>query len=442
MNSLVSAYCKGWAASVCPSFFTLFSGALFIVLMAGGCQQQPAPVLIEPVPVFRTGAEVLYENDFASFQGMTVGLVVNHTARVDTVHLGDLVEQAEGVVLGAFFGPEHGIRGDADAGEEIADGVDRKTGVPVYSLYGKQKKPAQSALEELDALVFDIQDIGARFYTYISTMGYAMQAAAEAGIPFYVLDRPNPLGGEYVSGFVREAGFESFVGLYPIPIAHGLTAGELARMIKGEAYLEGLENLDLRIIEIEGWQRALRWPALNRDWRPPSPNIPDFETALIYVGSCLFEAVSASEGRGTYAPFKQLGASWINSQTLVDTLNTFGLEGVAFSTKAFTPESIIGMSSNPRFKDQPLQGVMIEVTDMTAFDPLSTGIHLVHAFYEQAPASEKDSFFNSRWMGLLSGGDRLVTQFEAGKSPADIIDSWQEDVSGFKQSRAQYLLYD
>ncbi len=443
MKSLVSTYCERGAASGCPSFFIQFFAALSATFFIGGCQQQPAPpVLIEPVPVFKTGAEVLKENGFNAFEGMTVGLIVNHTARVDTVHLGDLVQQAEGVRLGAFFGPEHGIRGDADAGEEIADGVDKQTGVPVYSLYGKQKKPEQSALEGLDALVFDIQDIGARFYTYISTMGYAMQAAAEAGIPFYVLDRPNPLGGTYVSGFVREAGFESFVGLYPIPIAHGLTAGELARMIKGEAYLDGLEELDLRIIEMQGWERAMRWPSVDRDWRPPSPNIPDFETALIYVGSCLFEAVSASEGRGTYAPFKQLGAPWVNSTALVDTLNAFALDGVVFSSRSFTPQSISGMSSNPRFKDQKLQGVAIEVTDVATFDPVATGIHLVYAFYEQAPANEKESFFNSRWMGLLSGGDRLLAQFKSNKKPGEIIDSWRDEVSGFKQTRAPYLLYD
>ena len=407
------------------------------------CETQTAsePIEQEVVVPLLTGAEVLARDDFQRLSGMSVGLVVNHTARVDSMHLGDLVQQSSNVTLAAFFGPEHGIRGDADAGEEITDGLDVQTGVPVYSLYGQQKKPTQASLEGIDALVFDIQDVGARFYTYISTMGYAMQGAAEAGIPFYVLDRPNPLG-DYTSGFVLDPSYESFVGLYPIPVAHGLTVGELAKMIQGEAMLPGLENLDLRVVEMEGWNRSDKWPALSRSWRPTSPNIPDFETALIYLGTCFFEAVSASEGRGTRMPFKQIGASWVDETALVDSLNNFALPGVSFSGKSFTPESIAGMSSNPRFKGEAQQGVFIEVTDVDAFDPVRTGIHLLYAFYQQAPEAEKPAFINGRWMGLLAGTDRLEAQLVANLKPGDIIQSWDEELASFRARRTPYLIYE
>ncbi|MEM8484577.1 MAG: DUF1343 domain-containing protein [Bacteroidota bacterium] len=429
---MLSRQCNSkWAASSC-----LF----FIVLFFAACAPATQTPEVEAPPVVRlkTGADVLHQSGFALFEGKTIGLVVNHTARVDSMHLGDLVEQAPNVKLGAFFSPEHGIRGDADAGEEIADGVDQKTGLPVHSLHGKERKPAQEDLVGLDALVFDIQDIGARFYTYISTMGYAMQAAAEAGIPFYVLDRPNPLGGNYVAGFVLEEAFSSFVGLYPVPVAHGLTVGELARMIKGEGYLDGLENLALHVVEMEGWDRTQKWPATGRTWRPTSPNIPDFTTAVAYIGTCFFEAVDASEGRGTRTPFTQVGASWLDAQVLVDSLEAAQLPGVAFSRASFTPESIADMSRNPRFEGELQQGVHIEITDLETFDPLETGMHLLAGFYAQALEND---FVNKSWMGRLAGTDQLAELLEMQVPPAQIVDAWEEDVHQFTQARQPYLLY-
>ncbi len=431
---------SGFGTSLKP-ILIVFAVMCLFCLSACQTQTAPEPAEQEVVIPLLTGAEVLARDDFAMLSGKSVGLVVNHTARVDSMHLGDLVQQSSNVTLAAFFGPEHGIRGDADAGEEISDGLDVQTGVPVYSLYGQQKKPTQASLEGIDALLFDIQDIGARFYTYISTMGYAMQGAAEAGIPFYVLDRPNPLG-DYTSGFVLDPAYESFVGLYPIPVAHGLTVGELAQMIQGEAMLPGLENLDLRIVEMEGWDRSDKWPALSRAWRPTSPNIPDFETAVIYVGTCFFEAVAASEGRGTRTPFKQVGASWIDETALVDSLNNFALPGVSFSGKVFTPESIAGMSSNPRFKGEAQRGVFIEVTDVQSFDPVRTGVHLLYAFYQQAPESEKQAFINERWMGLLAGTDRFQEQLASNMLPDEIIHSWAEELESFRLRRAPYLIYE
>src|SRR5262245_2201020 len=233
-----------------------------------------------PTQPIATGAEVLEASGFAALAGKRVGLITNHTGLVRGEHLADLLHKAPNVKLTAIFAPEHGFRGTAEAGAKVRDNVDAKTGVPVFSLYGASRKPTPQMLRNVDVLVFDIQDVGARFYTYIATMGLAMQAAAAARIPFLVLDRPNPLGGDYVSGFVLEPALRSFVGQYPIPIVHGLTVGELARMIQGEKWLEGLDTLELSLVQMRGWRRSMRWPQTGRTWVATSPNIPTFEAAL------------------------------------------------------------------------------------------------------------------------------------------------------------------
>lgn len=395
-----------------------------------------------PTGPVRSGAQVLADSGFAALQGMRVGLVVNHTARVDTAHLADRLAAAEDVELAALFGPEHGIRGTADAGEKVDDGRDARTGAPVYSLYGETRKPTPAMLEGLDALVFDIQDVGARFYTYISTMGLAMQAAAEADLPFYVLDRPNPLGGTRAEGFVLDTAYTSFVGQYPIPVTHGLTVGELAAMIQGEAWLPGLENLDLRVVEMDGWQRSMPWDATGQPWIKPSPNIPDVETALVYPGTAFFEGTSASEGRGTRTPFTLVGAPWADGQALADTLNARGLPGVRFEAAAFTPESIEGMASSPKLEGTPLEGVRLAVTDPQTFAPVAAGVHVLHAFYQQAPDDVRaDDFFNDRWLRLLAGTPRLQEQLEAGARPEAIIASWQDEAAAFDTLRTPYLRY-
>jgi len=396
-----------------------------------------------PPAALQTGAQTLAAGSFDALAGQRVGLIVNHTARVDTAHLIDRIHRAPNVELGALFGPEHGLRGTADAGEKVADGVDDRTGAPIYSLYGASRQPTAEQLEGLDALVFDIQDVGARFYTYISTMGLAMQAAAANDVPFIVLDRPNPLGGNYVSGFVREPEQTSFVGQYPIPIAHGLTVGELARMIQGEAMLPGLDSLDLRVIELTGWERANRWPATGRNWIPPSPNLPTFETALVYAGACFFEATSASAGRGTQRPFLQLGAPWPEavSQALVDTLNGRGLPGVTFEPASFTPESIPNMASSPRLEGTALHGIRYRITNGDAFQPVEAGMHVLHAFHQEAAAQGDTLIARPEWLARLAGTPRLHTMLEDGAAPSAIIQAWTEEVEAFRAQRQPYLLY-
>lgn len=408
-----------------------------ILLLVAGCRAEA--VEVSPAPV-RTGAQVLAASGFTALDGLRVGLIVNPTARVDSVHLIDLVDAAPNVTLAALFGPEHGLRGTADAGARVADGRDARTGVPVYSLYGRTRRPTPAMLAGLDALVFDIQDVGARFYTYISTMGLAMQAAADAGLPFFVLDRPNPLGGERMAGFVLEPAHTSFIGSYPIPIQHGLTVGELARMIRGEGWLPGLDSLDLRVIPMTGWRRSMRWPETGLPWIPPSPNIPDVETALVYPGAAFIEGTPASEGRGTRSPFRQLGAPWADARALADTLNARGLPGVRFEPVTFTPESIPGMATHPKLEGTPVHGIRYVLTDRAAFRAVETGVHVLHALFHQAP--DPGVFLNRDGLARLAGTDRLAEGLAAGARPDALIREWQAEVTAFARKRTPYLLYD
>ncbi len=420
--------------------------ALFAMLLpSSGCDaplDDVAPAESDSGLEVRSGAGAAAANQFALLEGQRVGLIVNHTAQVDSVHLIDLMAAAPGVEITALFGPEHGLRGEYAAGEKITDGRDEATGAPVYSLYGDSRAPTSAMLDSVDVLAFDIQDIGARFYTYISTLGLSMQAAAREGIPFVVLDRPNPLGGERVAGFIMEPQYESFVGMYPIPIQHGMTVGELARMIQGEGFLEGLDSLDLRVVEVENWSRGMLWPGTGLPWIAPSPNIPEFDNALVYPGAALFEATSASEGRGTQNPFVLLGAPWVDAEALVDTLNNRDLPGVRFEQARFTPEAIPGMAPYPDLEGQQLQGLRYVVTEPEAFKPVATGIHVLYAFYLQAPEQLEPPFINNpEWLARLSGTDTLYDMLMSGATPREIIDAWDQEVETFRDRREPYLLY-
>ena len=388
----------------------------------------------------RTGAELLVESGFARLQGLRVGLIANHTSLVGGRHLSDLLAEAPGVDLRALFGPEHGIRGDTDDGVGVGDTVDTATGVPVYSLYGQRRSPPTGVLDSLDVLVFDIQDVGARFYTFISTMGHSMRAAALAGVPFLVLDRPNPLGGELVDGFVLEPGHESFVGLYPIPVQHGMTVGELALMIRGEKWLPDLDSLDLEIVRMEAWSRSMLWPDTGREWVPTSPNIPSFEAALVYPGTCFFEGTTASEGRGTETPFLSIGAPWLDAARAEARLSAAGLEGVTFTATTFTPVSIPGKDTHPKHQDVELQGIRIGVTDAAKVRPLAVGLHLLLAFATDPAAPE--NFIRAPGLARLSGGERLAAFVAAGADPDSVVASWRDEVDAFVRTMQPYLLYD
>lgn len=393
----------------------------------------------QPVTV---GAEVLAASGFAALAGKRVGLITNQTGRIGTEHLADLLSRAANLKLAAIFAPEHGLRGQAEAGAAVRGGLDANTGVAIHSLYGATRKPTPAMLREVDVLVFDIQDVGVRFYTYISTMGLAMQAAAAARIPFLVLDRPNPLGGLYVCGFVLEPPLRSFVGEYPIPIVHGLTVGELARMIRGEKWLGGLDALELDVVAMQGWQRSMRWPATGRAWVATSPNIPSFEAALVYPGMGLVGETDVNEGRGTPTPFSVFGASWIDGPRLVRSLNALGLPGVTFRAEAFTPRSIPGVAAHPRFVGVALSGVRIAVADVEKIEPLEIGVHVLAGIAAEARARGVAPLFpNLKMFHAVAGTRRLGDMLLAGSDGGSIIRAWQSEVAAFKGRRARYLLY-
>jgi len=296
----------------------------------------------------------------------------------------------------------------------------------------------------VDALVFDVQDVGTRFYTYITTMGQAMQAAAEADLRFVVLDRPNPLGGTATAGFLLEPAHQSFVGRYPIPVVHGLTVGELARMIKGEGWLPGLEDLDLRVVSMDNWSRSMQWPDTKRDWRPPSPNLPTWETALLYPGMGFFEGVRVNEGRGTDRPFLPIGLPWSDAaaRAVVDTLRRRPLGGVQVDTATVRPTSRPQAAPSPRFEGDTLHGFRLSVTDRRAVEPVAIGIHALHATYQQAQV-EGDTAFISRpdHLTRLAGTDRLISLLREDVAADSIIASWARAQPRFRTRREPYLLY-
>jgi uncharacterized protein YbbC (DUF1343 family) len=389
----------------------------------------------------KVGAEVLRDHGYSELSGKRVGLVTNNSAAVGEKLIADLMLASGKVKLVAIFAPEHGFKCQKEDGVKIAGSIDELTGVPVYSLYGAVLKPTPEMMRGVDVLVFDIQGIGARFYTYISTMGLAMQAAAEMRIPFVVLDRPNPLGGDYVSGPVLEKEQTSFTGEYPIPIAHGMTIGELALMIKGERMLLGLENLELSIIKVAGWKRSMNWPETGLKWIRTSPNIPDFETALLYPGICLFEGTSVSVGRGTLEPFKLVGFPGINSGELAMALNRMNLPGVRFDQTAFTPGSIPGMSSNPVYQSRKIPGIKITITDLHKYRSVETGVYILSTLYRSLSSKERERFFS--WSGFdhLAGTSTLRLAVERGLPPREIIAAWKNKREQYLEKRDKYLLY-
>ena len=390
-----------------------------------------------------TGAQVLVSEDFRKLAGARVGLIVNQTSRSGNAHLADLFAASDAVELVALFAPEHGLRGDAHAGEEVVDSRDTRTEVPVYSLYGKNHTPTADMLRGVDTLVFDIQDVGARFYTYITTMGLAMQAASRSGIRFVVLDRPNPLGGEYVSGFVMRDANRSFVGKYRIPIVHGMTVGELAQMIKGEAFLPGLTKLDLRVIAMRSWSRAMRWPETGLDWVNPSPAIVDYQTALIYPGMGLFEAASVNYGRGTDEPFRLIGAPWIDADRLADDINELELAGLRVEPTRYTPRSTGARAFDPAFAGEEVPGVRLWIDEPTRVQPVEAGVHFLAAVARHAREAGRGSVIDKRaWLAKISGTKQLARMIDAGKDADAIIAGWREEIWKFRALRAPYLLYE
>lgn len=369
-----------------------------------------------------------------------MGLVCNPTS-VDARlrHAADLLAAAPGVILAALFGPEHGVRGDAQYMVAVGEERDPRTGVPAFSLYGDRPeslKPSPAQLAGLDALVFDIQDVGARYYTYQATMMLCMEAAAAAGLPFLVLDRPNPIGGLAVEGPALRPGFESFCGLHDLAVRHGMTVGELARLFRAERRLD----LDLEVVPCEGWRRGMRFRDTGLPWVLPSPNMPTPETALVYPGMCLLEGTNLSEGRGTTKPFELFGAPWLDGHALAAALSADRLPGVRFRPASFVP-------AWDKHAGARCHGVELHVTDPAAFRPFRTGLACVARAREQDPArfrwrSEPYEFVAGiPAFDLLCGSSREREAIESGAPPGALFAHLRAEERAFGARRAAYLAY-
>ncbi|MFF7165905.1 exo-beta-N-acetylmuramidase NamZ domain-containing protein [Streptomyces sp. NPDC008086] len=378
----------------------------------------------------RTGFENLAASAYAQLSGDRVGIVTNPTGVTrDVRHIVDVMHADDRVNLRAVFGPEHGFRGTAQAGGSEGRYDDPATGLPVYDTYLKSGQPLADIFTAsgVDTIVFDIQDVGARFYTYIWTLYDCMDAARLAGKRFVVLDRPNPVTGRSAQGPVLHKEFATFVGREPVSQAHGMTVAELARLFNGE-FLTA--PVPLETVRMTGWRRSHFYDASGLPWVPPSPNMPTPETALVYPGTCLFEGTNLSEGRGTTRPFELLGAEGIDGRWAA-AANELGLPGVRFREAYFAP-------TFSKFQGKTIGGVQIHVHDRAAYDPVRTGIGLL------VTAKKVWSGFGWRpdnWIDKLTGSTRVRTMIDAGAGPDDVVADWQRELAAFRRIRKEYLLY-
>jgi uncharacterized protein YbbC (DUF1343 family) len=383
-------------------------------------------------PRVKPGVDVLLEKPSEYLGSRRVGLITNPTGVTSSLTSTiDAFHRHPEIKLKAIFGPEHGARGDAQDAESIGPNVDGATGLPVHSLYGEVMKPTAEMLEGIDALVFDIQDVGARFYTYASTLKYALESASEHGIGIIVLDRPNPINGVSIEGSMMEPVFESFVGLHPMPIRHGMTIGELALLMNEE------KRAELKVVGMEGWGREMWFDETGLPWVQPSPNIPTPDTATVYPGTCLFEGVNVSEGRGTTRPFEYIGAPWIDGWRWAEALNGLGLDGVIFRACHFIPIF-------SKYAGEQCGGVQIHVTERTRYRPVETALHMLAAAMSLWPGDfdwlppVHDGRFH---FDLLAGTDKTREFLIKGVDVGEIVEGWRDDISAFEELREEYLLY-
>ncbi|MEN2993748.1 MAG: DUF1343 domain-containing protein [Thermodesulfovibrio sp.] len=373
------------------------------------------------------------------FYGVKAGLLI-HPASVNKkiIHTKDILLKSKKIKITAFFGPQHGIFGNTqDNMIEWESFIDKKTGIPVYSLYGKTRKPTYEMLKNIDLFIVDLQDIGARYYTFIWTMALCMEACEELGIPMIVLDRVNPIGGEITEGPLLNPNFSSFVGLHPLPIRHGMTIGEIALYFRDRFY----PKLDLTVIPLKGWRRIQWFDETGLPWVMPSPNMPTLHTATVYPGMCLFEGTIISEGRGTTRPFEIFGAPFIEPEKLVKRLKDFKLNGVIFRPLYFTP-------TFNKFSGELCGGAQIHVTDRKKFKPFKTAVAILIAICDLYPNIKlwrKPPYeyeFEKLPFDILAGSERLRKEIEKGVSLKDMESWWIKDTYAFEKIRKHYLLYD
>lgn len=405
-----------------------------LTVFLGACSQSSTS---QTSPMVLNGLDVLERNNFAELEGMRVGLITNATGvNKRLVSNIDLLHQAENVQLVALFGPEHGVRGDIDAGAYVETYIDERTGITVYSVYGSTRKPTPEMLQGIDILVYDIQDVGSRSYTFISTMGLAMEAAAENGIKFMVLDRPNPLGGK-IEGNITEPDYISFVSQFAIPYVYGLTSGELAKMLNGERMLTNGVQVDLTVIPMEGWHRNMTFEDTGLPWVPTSPHIPHRHSAIFYTATGIIgELHTLSEGVGYTMPFELMGAPWINAQDMADRMNNLGLEGITFRPKTWRPYY-------GRHHGEVLHGVQLYIDDFFNLNIMSIQFLFMQEHHILHP--DKNPFDTTpariRMFDRVMGSSTPRLLFSENFRFSDIEDFLNKDVEAFRELSRPYHLY-
>ena len=388
------------------------------------------------------GLNVLFKERLPLVEGRSIGLITNQTG-VDPQFRSNLTLFAEHpkVQLTALFSPEHGVSGSAQGGVHIPSATGEGQQIPIHSLYGETRQPTPEMLTGIGALVYDIQDVGSRFYTYISTLFRSMNAAAANNVDFIVLDRPNPIRGDRVEGNELQPAFRSFIGETSLIIRHGMTVGELAQFFKAETDLASSPKLDqdssqLDVVPMHGWCRSMWYDQTELPWVPPSPNMPTIETATLYPGTCLIEGTNLSEGRGTTKPFEWIGAPWIDSERWGDTLNNLDLPGTHFRPIHFTP-------TFSKYADQPCHGVQVHATDRDRFRAVEVALHLIATaqcdYPDQFEFQENSGHY---FFDLLAGTDELRLRLMERESPTEIVQSWEEEVKKFTERCRPHLLYD
>ncbi len=420
-----------------------YSICLLLILLSLSCTRRQSDGSQAPregrEPIVKTGLDVVVASGFDFFKGKRVGIVCNHTAcDGQGRHIVDLFHDNGDCRVTVIFGPEHGFRGTHADGSTITDEVDSLTGARIFSLYGSNFRPTPEMLKDVDVLVYDIQDVGVRFYTYISTMTYAMQSAFENGIPFVVLDRPNPIRGDRIEGASLEPDYRSFVGSHPTPIRYGLTVGELAMLIYGEGWVPQTVNSSLFVVEMEGWKREIWFDETGLPWIAPSPNMTDLNTAIVYPGFCLLEGTNLSEGRGTPEPFLKFGAPWVNRESLAAALNRLELPGIQFDAATFTPVNIPDRAVHPKYEGQACQGVQVRITDRNELAPVVAMIRILNTIRNLYP---DDFEFRDNHLDRLFGSAAFRLQVTNRLPVEPLLERCRRDAEAFGKLGDQYKIY-
>lgn len=391
---------------------------------------------------FEVGADRLIPEYSHLIDGKRLALVSNHTGRLsDGIHLVDLLHKYPHAELNVLFGMYHNIRIlDYSIPRDEQKTIDQETGITKYSLYFDIHKPTKEMLEGIDIIIFDIQEVGVRFFEHINVLGFVMEAAAENNIEMIVLDRPNPITGLYVDGFVADDEFlYRFSSYGKLPAVHGMTIGEIALMYNGEKMLQSGGAVDLKVIKLKGWNRSKWFDQIGREWFKPSPNLISLESVIAYAGTCLFEGLNVSEGRGTDKPFEYIGAPWADNKKITDVLNELNLPGVIFEPINFIPERKPFLGREPLFSGELCNGVYLNIMDRNLIEPFKVGIAMIWAFHLVHPGKVT---WNSEIVNKHSATDRLLMMILNGFNPDEIFASWKLELERFSELRKRYLLYD